>query len=701
MQKTISILFTTLLLTCSLQAQDLAGYQKQRGAVIATTPDNDYTRHACNAFDTNKGTSFMAQEIDGWVGLDLGASYSIRKIRVYPMPDRHNQFEGAKFQGANNPEFNNAVTLFTVNQGIRPNEYSVYDISNAQAFRYVRCINSDHRVSLAELEFYTDENVQPVNYNQLTNLPTIYLETGGQFDFVNKSTWVAGKVAMANAGATTVFDAQIRGRGNSSWDFMEKKSFRIKFDKKQNFLGLPAKAKNWTLIAIAVDKTLLRNGLAFEISKQLGFEFTPSCQLVDVVLDGFYYGTFMASDHIDVNENRINIDEMAPEDITTPNITGGYHLEIDAYANLEPSFFHSPRGIPFTIKSPDSDEILPLQKEWIENHIAVTENTLFDNTEQALQTYIDLQTAVKYYIHSELTGNCDSYWCIPCYKKRSDDKLYFGPVWDYDQAFLTNYRVPLYTETLSTQHGVAQSWFRKIMQQPAAQTVLHQLWKQLKDKDLQQQLIDYLDNNSALLQQSQALNYARWNSLNRKVWFEDALFDTYNEYINFVKEFINERFTWFDNLAMERRVLLAPSTPDYELHSWRYTFDTPPNDWYTTAFNDSKWPEGDAPFGTERNLQNTLWNTGQIYIRTQFFVNSEDLKNLHTAFFYVFHDEDCQIYLNGELALERNGYITDYQYFEFDKNLLQAGWNTLAVKCTQTIGGQLIDVGIFVTPEEI
>ncbi|MDR0547558.1 MAG: CotH kinase family protein, partial [Dysgonamonadaceae bacterium] len=449
-----------------LYAQDLAGYQKLRGAVLSTMPDDDYTRHAYNAFDTNKSTNFMAKDVDGWVGLDLGASYTIRKIRVYPMPDRHGQFEGAKFQGADNPEFNNVVTLLTVNQGLAPNEYKVYDIQNSQAFRYVRCMNPDHRVSLAELEFYTDENAQSANYLQLTNLPTVYLETNGSFDFVNKSTWAVGKVAVANSGLAQVFDAQIRGRGNSSWDFMEKKSFRIKFDKKQNFLRLPAKAKNWTLIAVAVDKTLLRNGLAFEISQKLGFEFTPSCKMVDVVLDGFYYGTYMASDHIDVNENRINIDEMTPDDITTPNLTGGYHLEIDAYADLEPSYFYSPRGIPFTIKSPDSDEILPVQKSWIENHIATIENTLFDHTGQALQDYIDIESAVKYYIHSELTGNCDSYWCIPCYKKRNDDKLYFGPVWDYDQAFLTNYRVPLFTETLSTQHGVAQSWFRRIMQQP-------------------------------------------------------------------------------------------------------------------------------------------------------------------------------------------------------------------------------------------
>lgn len=74
------------------------------------------------------------------------------------------------------------------------------------------------------------------------------------------------------------------------------------------------------------------------MSKILGFEYTPPCVMVDVVLDGFFYGTYMASDHIEVDENRINIDKIKSEDITEPNISGGYHLEIDAYADQEPVF---------------------------------------------------------------------------------------------------------------------------------------------------------------------------------------------------------------------------------------------------------------------------------------------------------------------------------------------------------------------------
>lgn len=689
-----------VLLSLCLSAQNIEGYQKLRGSVISTIPENDYTRHAYNAFDTNKGTSFMSRDVSGWVGLDLGEPFSIKKIRIFPMPDRHNQADGTVFQVADNPDFNNPVTIASINGSLASGTFTTYDIQNNQKYRYIRCINTKHRCSVAEIEFYTNQNEQILTYPQLTNLPTIYLETGGKFDFINKKNYAISKVAISKNNQVQVFDAQVRGRGNSTWEFMEKKPFRIKFDKKQNFLGLPAKAKSWTLIALAVDKTLLRNGLAFEMSKILDFEFTPSCVMVDVVLDGFYYGTFMASDHIEVDENRINIDEMSPDDIVAPNITGGYHLEIDAYADQEPVFFKTPRNIPFTIKSPDSDEILPVQKQWIENHIAQTENMLFGDTEAALSQYIDIQSAVKYYIHSELTGNCDAYWCIPCYKKRGDDKLYFGPVWDFDQAFLTNDRVPRYTETLSTQHGVAQSWFRKIMSSASARELLPVLWNEAKDNNLKNHLIDYLLDNAYILQQSQALNFNRWNSIGRKVWFEGALFNTYDEYIDFVEQFIEDRFAWFDEMAQYRKPILPISSPGNPLQEWNYTFDAPSEDWYQPSFNDRYWTRGNAPFGTERNLQNTLWNTNQIYIRTKFDVSSEDITNVSKAYFYAFHDEDVEVYLNGELAMEQTGYLTDYKYYEFDKDLLIPGRNTLAVKCIQSSGGQLIDVGIYVTEED-
>jgi hypothetical protein len=63
----------------------------------------------------------------------------------------------------------------------------------------------------------------------------------------------------------------------------------------------------------------------------------------------------------------------------------------------------------------------------------------------------------------------------------------------------------------------------------------------------------------------------------------------------------------------------------------------------------------------------------------------------------VHHDEDADIYLNGELVATLPGYTAGYVRIPLDthaRGMLKAGANTLAVHVHQTTGGQYIDVGI-------
>jgi hypothetical protein len=62
------------------------------------------------------------------------------------------------------------------------------------------------------------------------------------------------------------------------------------------------------------------------------------------------------------------------------------------------------------------------------------------------------------------------------------------------------------------------------------------------------------------------------------------------------------------------------------------------------------------------------------------------------------HDEDCQVYINGVLALSLTGYTAGYAFYDVEPAaqaaLVLGGENTLAVHCRQTSGGQYIDVGV-------
>jgi len=124
----------------------------------------------------------------------------------------------------------------------------------------------------------------------------------------------------------------------------------MKLNHKTNLLGLAAVEKNWTLINNYGDKTLMRNLLAFDLSKRMEMPYTPAGKPVDVFLNGEYKGTYQLCDQIEVTTGRIEVKKMKTSSVILPLLSGGYLLEMDAYANQEISWFNSAnKQVPVTI----------------------------------------------------------------------------------------------------------------------------------------------------------------------------------------------------------------------------------------------------------------------------------------------------------------------------------------------------------------
>ena len=130
---------------------------------------------------------------------------------------------------------------------------------------------------------------------------------------------------------------------------------------------------------------------------------------------------------------------------------------------------------------------------------------------------------------------------------------------------------------------------------------------------------------------------------------------------------------------------------------WRYTFEKPAGDWFRPGFDDSKWQEGPAGFGTKMTPGSTVrteWKSEEIWLRREFELpemKTDDLELL------VHHDEDVEIYINGVPAAKATGFTVNYEEMSLTpqaRAALKPGKNTLAVYCKQTQGGQYIDVGI-------
>lgn len=82
---------------------------------------------------------------------------------------------GGKFQGANQPDFSDAVTLYTFTE--EPNfKYTTVKVAESKSFKYVRYLASDKtNGNMAEVEFYTAGNDQPLQGKVIGEYePSIY-----------------------------------------------------------------------------------------------------------------------------------------------------------------------------------------------------------------------------------------------------------------------------------------------------------------------------------------------------------------------------------------------------------------------------------------------------------------------------------------------------------------------------------------------
>ena len=169
-------------------------------------------------------------------------------------------------------------------------------------------------------------------YTQLTNLPTVYIETKNKAAVTSKKDFVNATWKMVDGNqVVTLSDMKIRCRGNSTFSGSNatKKAYRVKFSEKVSLLGDKGVAdKNWVLMANHYDKSLIRNALTTDVmGRFVGMEFNPGALFVDVVLNGDYIGNYQITDHPDVESGRLDIETPGDD----AEASEGFFLEADGW----------------------------------------------------------------------------------------------------------------------------------------------------------------------------------------------------------------------------------------------------------------------------------------------------------------------------------------------------------------------------------
>jgi len=161
--------------------------------------------------------------------------------------------------------------------------------------------------------------------------------------------------------------------------------------------------------------------------------------------------------------------------------------------------------------------------------------------------------------------------------------------------------------------------------------------------------------------------------------------------------------------ANKRLYLPAPilktivPTSQKEPQSWRYTTSEPSDGWQKPNFDDSDWLKGPGGFGTKGTpgtVVRTEWKTSDIWVRRTFELKDEKLSRTQLV---IHHDEDADIYINGQLITKLEGYTSSYVRATLDekaRSALKVGSNCIAIHCHQTTGGQYIDAGLVDVTEQ-
>ena len=374
-----------------------------------------------------------------------------------------------------------------------------------------------------------------------TGLPRVYITTPGGVGINSKDVYVED-------GTLSIFDkngelelnilSDFKGRGNSTW-MMPKKPYAIKLSSKAEVMGMP-KHKRWVLLANWVDRTLLRNDIAFEIAKKCpALPWTPRGEFVELYLNGKHRGNYYLCEHIKIDKNRVNIDEIDEETPET-DLSGGYLLEFDTYSNAEINYFYTKhKNLPVTIKEPDEEVITSWEHPaytYIQNFVNSVEDALEKGNYSEIESLIDVKSYAEWWLLYNLVGNLEPNHPKSCYMyKKRNGKLYAGPAWDFDCAtFIPGRKGALITQTL---------WYGYLFKHDSFKSLVKERWQALKPEF--EKVLTYIDEKAEYIRESNEINLEMW-PVTQNVNEDIDL--SYDDAVNRIKEAYRERITELDVL---------------------------------------------------------------------------------------------------------------------------------------------------------
>lgn len=443
---------------------------------------------------------------------------------------------------------------------------NVPDNPNKVGYSFIKWLNEDNTPWDKDMLISSDVyNVHAEFDYEFLDVPAVIINTTENQAIESNEIYTTSTVSIVNTNDEWKLNelaAGVRLRGYSSLWHYPKKSYRIKFDKKQSVLGSSYKAKSWTLIANHCDKTLLRNYIAYEFGERFtGIDFSPKHNIVELYINDDYKGVYLLCDQIQSGDGRVNIDESVAIDGNN-----GFLLERDGHEHTGETldqdyfFFHDED---YVIKTPDTekeDYIVnkDVEVNYIKDYMQSCWDAISSGTWEEVNDLIDIDSFVDSYILDELFANTDCGFSSCYYYKDKNGKFFKGPPWDFDTgAGNLDFNPIIGTETecppdTGLYANQVNAWYKHFYTR-------NEFINCVKDKMMTYStivsdvisLLDISSEDNLYFKSKNAMNrnFKRWEIMGIYIWPEPITIyslDTIEEQMSYLHDWLAVRFSYMN-----------------------------------------------------------------------------------------------------------------------------------------------------------
>ena len=186
----------------------------------------------------------------------------------------------------------------------------------------------------------------------------------------------------------------------------------------------------------------MRDFLSYKLSREIG-NYASRGRYCELILNGDFRGIYVFQEKLKADDSRIDIKKIKEDDLSLPNLTGGYITKtdkisgqdiiawsMDNYGGWQSNFVH---------EHPKPSTVMPAQHDYIESQFQTLQDLVDDPSDSSITegypSKIDIPSFIDFIISNELASNVDAYEFSTFFHKDRNGKLRAGPLWDHNLTY--------------------------------------------------------------------------------------------------------------------------------------------------------------------------------------------------------------------------------------------------------------------------